>query len=71
MPDDARPDRRGDPEMEKFQRSLAAMSEGLEGMMSAALHMQILVLEDAKQMMREMGAVVDSGASGSENGDNG
>lgn len=43
-------------EMERFERSLKAMSEGLEGMMAATIHMQILMLEDARAMMREMEA---------------
>lgn len=59
MPDDSRPADTTEPDLERFNRSMAGMAEGMERMMAAAIHMQILVLEDTRQMMREMESMLD------------
>lgn len=45
------------PALDEFVDSVAKMNESLSEMISCALRMQMLIMEDAKNMMAEFGAM--------------
>ena len=46
-----------DPTLDDFVESVAKVNDGLSDMISCALRMQMLIMEDARNMMAEFSAV--------------
>ena len=61
------PTDQSNPALDEFAENVAKVNDGLSDMIACALRMQILILEDAQNMMAEFSAVA-SAAGGS--GDN-
>jgi hypothetical protein len=59
MQEDA-PTDQSNPALDEFVENVAKLNDGLSEMMAAALRMQMLMLEDAQNMMAEFGAAIDA-----------
>jgi len=58
------------PALDDFAESVAKVNDGLSEMISCALRMQMLVMEDARNMIAEFRAVTAAtGARGTNNGE--
>ena len=58
------------PALAEFVESVEKVNDGLSDMIACALRMQMLVMEDARNMMAEFGAInVATGARGTNKGD--
>jgi hypothetical protein len=58
------------PALDDFAESVAKVNDGLSEMISCALRMQMLVMEDARNMIAEFRAVTAAaGARGTNSGD--
>jgi hypothetical protein len=56
--------------LDEFVESAARLNDGLSDVMACALRMQILILEDAQNMMAEFNAAIDAtGGPGDNRGD--
>ena len=54
--------------LDEFLENAAKLNDGLSGVMVAALRMQMLMLEDARNMMPQVGAAIDATGGRGENG---
>ncbi len=69
MQEDTPTDQRN-PALDEFVESVAKLNDGLSDVMACALRMQMLLVEDAQNMMAEFGAVIDAtGERGDNRGD--
>ncbi len=69
MQEDTPNDQAG-PALDEFVESVAKLTDGLSDVMACALRMQMLILEDAQNMMAEFGAVIEAtGGRGDNRGD--
>ncbi len=69
MQEDTPNDQTG-PALDEFVASAAKLTDGLSEVMACALRMQMLMLEDARNMMPEFGAAIDAtGGSGVKRSD--
>ncbi len=59
MQEDAPADQ-SNPALDEFVENVAKLNDGLSEVMAAALRMQMLMLEDAQNMMAEFGAAIDA-----------
>ena len=59
MQEDTPTDQRN-PALDEFVESVAKLNDGLSDVMACALRMQMLLVEDAQNMMAEFGAVIDA-----------
>ncbi len=59
MQEDTPNDRAG-PALDEFVESAAKLTDGLSDVLACALRMQMLMLEDAQNMMAEFGAAIDA-----------
>lgn len=58
------------PALEEFVENVAKLNDGLSDVIACALRMQMLILEDAQNMMAEFGAVIKAtGGLGDSKGD--
>jgi hypothetical protein len=58
------------PALDEFVENVAKLNDGLSDVMACALRMQILILEDAQNMMAEFNAAIDAtGGPGDNRGD--
>ncbi len=62
-----RPTDRSNPALDEFVENLAKLNDGLSEVMAVALRMQMLMLEDAQNMMAEFGAAIDAPGGGGDN----
>ncbi|MFQ5566642.1 MAG: hypothetical protein ACE5EU_09795 [Paracoccaceae bacterium] len=62
------PNDRSHPALDEFVESVAKLNDGLSDLMACALRMQMLVLEDARNMMAEFGAAIDATGGRGDNG---
>ena len=57
------------PALDEFMESAAKLTDGLSEVMACALRMQMLMLEDAQNMVAEFGATIDAtGGRGDDKG---
>ncbi len=59
MPED-RPVDQSNPALDEFVESVARLNAGLSEVMACALRMQMLMLEDARNMIAESGVAIDA-----------
>ena len=71
MPDrqEDTPNDQNNPALDEFVENVATLNDGLSEMMASALRMQMLMLDDARNMMAEFGAAIDATAERGDNGD--
>ena len=62
------PNDQSNPALDEFRENVAKLNDGLSDLMACALRMQMLVLEDAQNMMAEFGAAIDGTGGPGENG---
>ncbi len=56
--------------LDEFMENAAKLTDGLSEVMACTLRMQMLMLEDARNMMAEFGAAIDAtGGSGDNSSD--
>ena len=67
MQEDTPNDQAG-PALDEFVASAAKLTDGLSEVMACALRMQMLMLEDARNMMPEFGAAIDATVGRGDNG---
>ena len=67
MQEDTPNDRAG-PALDEFVESAAKLTDGLSDVMACALRMQLLILEDARNMMAKFGAEIDATGGRGDNG---
>ena len=67
MQEDTPNDRAG-PALDEFVENVEKMNDGLSDMMACALRMQMLMLEDARNMMAELGVAIDAPGRRGDNG---
>ncbi len=67
MPEDT-PNDQSNPALDEFVENVAKLTDGLSEMMACALRMQLLMLEDAQNMMAEFSAAIDATGGRGENG---
>ena len=64
------PNDQSNPALDEFMENVAKLNDGLSEVMACALRMQMLILEDAQNMMAEFGAVIEAtGGRGDNRGD--
>ena len=56
------------PALDEFVENAAKLNDGLSDLMACALRMQMLMLEDARNMMAELGAAIDAPGGRGDNG---
>ncbi len=61
-----RPTDRSNPALDEFVENLAKLNDGLSEVMACALRMQMLMLDDAQNMMAEFNAAAERGDNGSD-----
>ncbi len=61
-----RPADQRNPALDEFVENVAKVNDGLSGVMAAALRMQMLMLDDARNMMAELNAAAERGDNGSD-----
>ncbi len=61
-----RPTDQRNPALDEFVENVAKVNDGLSGVMAAALRMQMLMLDDARNMMTELNAAAARGDNGSD-----
>ncbi|MCH8037634.1 MAG: hypothetical protein IIC53_10995 [Proteobacteria bacterium] len=61
-----RPTDQRNPALDEFVENVAKVNDGLSGVMAAALRMQMLMLDDARNMMAELNAAAERGDNGSD-----
>lgn len=66
MPEDQTKDPTN-PALDEFVQNVAKLNDGLTDVMASALRLQALILEDARNMMAEFGAI---GEAAERDGDN-
>ncbi len=54
------PNDKTSPALDEFVENVAKLNDGLSEVMACALRMQMLLLEDAQNMMAEFGAAIDA-----------
>ena len=59
MQEDTPNDQAG-PALDEFMENVAKLNDGLSEVMACALRMQMLMLEDARNMMAEFGTAIDA-----------
>lgn len=58
------------PALDEFMENMAKLNDGLSDVIACAVRMQMLILEDARNMMAEFSAATDStGGHGDNRGD--
>ena len=62
------PNDRTSPALKEFVESAAKLTDGMADVMACALRMQILMLEDAQNMMLEFGSAIDATGGPGDNG---
>ncbi len=62
------PSNQAGPALDEFMESAAKLTDGLADVMACALRMQMLMLEDARNMMPEFGAAIDATVGRGDNG---
>jgi len=63
-------DNRTNPELDNFVESVAKVNDGLSDMIASALRLQMLIMEDARNMMAEFGEIsAEAGVRGMKKGD--
>lgn len=62
------PNDQAGPALEEFVESAAKLTDGLSEVMACTLRMQLLMLEDARNMMAEFGAAIDATGGPGDNG---
>jgi hypothetical protein len=62
------PTDQGNPALDEFVESAARLNDGLSEVMACALRMQMLMLDDARNMMTEFGAAIDATGGCGDNG---
>lgn len=64
------PNDQSNPALDEFMENVAKLNDGLSDVMACALRMQMLILEDARNMMAEFSAAADAaGGRGDNRGD--
>jgi hypothetical protein len=61
-----RPTDQRNPALDEFVENVAKVNDGLSGVMAAALRMQMLMLDDARNMMAELNAAAERGDNRSD-----
>ncbi len=62
------PTDQSNPALDEFVESVAKLNDGLSDVMACAVRMQLLMLEDARNMMAEFGAAIDATGGPGDNG---
>ena len=61
-----RPTDQRNPALDEFVENVAKVNDGLSEVMACALRIQMLMLDDARNMMAELNAAAERGDNGSD-----